>query len=306
MSDAPIGVLSQVLAAIPAALAFVAPDGSRPYENERMGALPAAVREQALDGARRARTDGLGFLELLDEQERIWRFDYTPGERAGDVIVIGTDVSDARRMEGRLEELLAAEQMTRVMSEHEAIELARTNQQLEVDATTDPLTGLVNRRAFDEAVELQLARATDSGLAIAVVYFDLDKFKAVNDTRGHGAGDAVLAETAARLQRCVRAGDIAARLGGDEFALLLCQLPVDAAAQVAERVGEQALAAISEDVALGDILCPVGASVGIAVGPREGATREALVALADEAMYLAKRSGGGVVLPAAVAGLEPA
>ena len=78
MSDAPIGVLAQVLAAIPAALAFVAPDGSRAYENERMGALPAAVREQALDGARRARTDGLGFLELLDEQERIWRFDYTP------------------------------------------------------------------------------------------------------------------------------------------------------------------------------------------------------------------------------------
>ncbi len=223
------------------------------------------------------------------------------------MIVVASDVSETRRMEGRLEELLAAEQMARVMSEHEAIELARTNERLELDASTDPLTGLVNRRAFDEAVDLELARATDSGSAIAVIYFDLDRFKGINDTLGHGAGDAVLVETGARLQRCVRAGDIAARLGGDEFALLLCQLPVDAAAQVATRVGEESLAAISEDVVLGDIVCPLGASVGIAVGPSEGATREALVSRADEAMYLAKRRGGGLVVPApAPAGLEPA
>ena len=307
MADAPNAVLAQLLAAVPAALAFVARDGSRRYENARMAAFSAAVRKRALDGARRAHADGLGFLELLDEDDRIWRFDYTPGELDGDVIVVASDVSETRRMEGRLEELLAAEQMARVMSEHEAIELARTNERLELDASTDPLTGLVNRRAFDEAVDLELARATDSGSAIAVIYFDLDKFKGINDTLGHGAGDAVLVETGARLQRCVRAGDIAARLGGDEFALLLCQLPVDAAAQVATRVGEESLAAISEDVVLGDIVCPLGASVGIAVGPSEGATREALVSRADEAMYLAKRRGGGLVVPApAPAGLEPA
>ncbi len=155
----------------------------------------------------------------------------------------------------------------------------------------DPLTGLPNRRAFDEDLAREVARAARTGEPLAVVMLDLDRFKAVNDGYGHAAGDAVLRALAARAQGAVRAGDVVARLGGEELGLLLPGADLARAAEVAERL-RAALAALPVDAA-GHALA-VTASLGCAV-LAPGEPPEALVARADARLYDAKRDGRNVV-----------
>jgi len=155
----------------------------------------------------------------------------------------------------------------------------------------DPLTGLPNRRAFEEDLAREVARAARTGEPLAVVMLDLDRFKAVNDGYGHAAGDAVLRALAARAQGAVRAGDVVARLGGEELGLLLPGADLARAAEVAERL-RAALAALPVDAA-GHALA-VTASLGCAV-LAPGEPPEALVARADARLYDAKRDGRNVV-----------
>jgi diguanylate cyclase (GGDEF)-like protein len=143
-------------------------------------------------------------------------------------------------------------------------------------ATRDGLTGLLNHRAFQEAVGGMLGGATHGP---AIVLADLDKFKAVNDTDGHSAGDELLARVGGALRGAIRDGDHAFRIGGDEFAVVLPRGDAEAAAAVAERLR----AAI-------DAIDPrVSASVGVAVHPADGTDREALLGRADERLYAMKR-----------------
>ncbi len=162
-------------------------------------------------------------------------------------------------------------------------------------ARRDALTGLANRRAFEEALQREVARARRTGAALAVVALDIDHFKRVNDTLGHAAGDVVLAEVAARAQRALRAEDLLARIGGEELAALLPGATLAAAADVAERirraVGDSAVAV--EATAVG-----VTVSLGCAAltaDEREGA---ALLARADARLYDAKRGGRDRVVSA--------
>ena len=151
----------------------------------------------------------------------------------------------------------------------------------------DPLTGLPNRRAFDEELAREVARAARTGAPLAVAVLDVDRFKAVNDGHGHAVGDAVLRAVAARARAVVRAGDLAARTGGEEFGLLLPGADLAGAVELAERV-RAALAARPVEAA-GRALV-VTASLGCAaLGP--GESPEALVARADARMYEAKRAG---------------
>jgi diguanylate cyclase (GGDEF)-like protein len=162
----------------------------------------------------------------------------------------------------------------------ELAELARA-------ARRDALTGLPNRRAFDEELMREVARAARGGPPLAVVVLDVDRFKAVNDGHGHGAGDVVLREVAARAARAVRAGDFVARIGGEEFGLLLHGADLPGALDLAERV-RAAVAATPVPVSPGPI--SVTASLGCAV-LAPGETAEALVARADARLYEAKRAG---------------
>ena len=141
---------------------------------------------------------------------------------------------------------------------------------------TDPLTGTLNRRGFNERVEAELARAERSGEPVALVLVDLDGFKHVNDARGHAAGDALLCWVADMLRRGLRPSDAAGRLGGDEFALLLPGIGADAAREVAERVR---LA----------LRVRTSASFGVADFPARR-DAEALLAHADAELYLEKPS----------------
>ncbi len=156
----------------------------------------------------------------------------------------------------------------------------------EQQALTDTLTGLANRKMLAERTREALAQ--DS--CVALLLFDLDRFKEVNDTLGHHVGDRLLEVVADRLTAVSRPADTVARLGGDEFAVLLPQ--TDRA--TAELTARRLLAGICAPLELEGLLVDIGASVGVAVAPEDGTDLDVLLQHADVAMYLAKESGGGV------------
>jgi diguanylate cyclase (GGDEF)-like protein len=151
----------------------------------------------------------------------------------------------------------------------------------------DTLTGLPNRALLADRLAQELARARRTGSGFAVLLFDLDGFKAVNDTWGHAAGDRVLAAVAERARKCVRASDTVGRLGGDEFLAVLPETTSAGALGVAEKLRE----ALKEPFALEGAAAHLGASVGISLFPVHGADAESLQRAADAALYAAKREG---------------
>jgi diguanylate cyclase (GGDEF)-like protein/PAS domain S-box-containing protein len=159
--------------------------------------------------------------------------------------------------------------------------------QLEHQATHDPLTGLANRKLFDELLVRAVFRAERGRRALAVLYMDLDGFKDVNDVFGHQAGDRVLSETARRLEAVIRPGDIVARLGGDEFVVLCENLT---APDDAEKIATRVVQAVGQPIAVAAGVATVTASVGVAIGSL-GESAASVVARADEAMYRTKQDG---------------
>ncbi|HET6571580.1 MAG TPA: diguanylate cyclase, partial [Solirubrobacterales bacterium] len=160
-------------------------------------------------------------------------------------------------------------------------------QELRLQASQDPLTGLKNRRRFGEDLRGELARSRREHTVGAVLMLDLDNFKRVNDTLGHPAGDQTIADIAAVLRGRMRATDVVARLGGDEFAVVLPCCELDEAEEVAEAIGR----AIRTHVRPGEAAPPITASIGIATfGPR-AESYDAVLSAADNAMYEAKRAG---------------
>ncbi len=159
--------------------------------------------------------------------------------------------------------------------------------QLARDATHDALTGLLNRAAFMVRLERALARRDAASESTALLFLDLDRFKQVNDTLGHVAGDALLIEISARIQRAVRAADTVARLGGDEF-VVLCE-DIDAPERALE-IADRIAAAVEERVLIGEREAFVGASIGVAFANPEQ-TASDLMRDSDAAVYRAKREG---------------
>lgn len=154
-------------------------------------------------------------------------------------------------------------------------------------ATTDPLTGLLNRRALSERLDAQMAIAanTDTGNdAFAIALLDLDGFKPVNDRYGHATGDVLLREVANRLRATCDGSAIVARLGGDEFAILVPQASILLSSVIADHV----LAALVPPYQIGGHMIQIGASIGVAYWPVDGTTPDALFETADRALYAAK------------------
>lgn len=158
----------------------------------------------------------------------------------------------------------------------------------------DRLTGLPNRALLEEQLTRDLTRARRSGAPVALLYFDLDNFKLVNDSFGHTAGDEVLRETAIRVSELTRTGDVLARQGGDEF-LLLLDCSGDDPHEAAEIAGARIAAALERPFEISGAEFHVGASIGVALCPDHGEDPESLLKCADAAMYQAKRTGGGTV-----------
>jgi len=159
---------------------------------------------------------------------------------------------------------------------------------LEQLSRVDMLTGLPNRRQFEERLDQAIARAARSGRTLALMLLDVDKFKQINDTLGHGAGDAVLKTVASRLSGCVRVTDTVARLAGDEFVIVLEGLNHR---DEADGVARKILRAVREDTEAGDRVLQLSTSIGIAFYRGGPVSPPALVAQADAALYEAKSAG---------------
>ena len=168
--------------------------------------------------------------------------------------------------------------------------LEETNRKLTVLASTDELTQLPNRRVFGEQLDLALARARRGGLAVAVLCLDLDRFKEVNDSLGHAYGDRMLVEVANLLRAGARDTDVVARIGGDEFFILLADLDVQDAPELAETVVDRIRNLLADPLPVDAVEIRVDVCIGVAIYPTDSREADGLLAAADAAMYVSKHA----------------
>jgi len=166
-------------------------------------------------------------------------------------------------------------------------ELKKLYEQMAMHATYDSLTKLPNRKHFHDHLAEAIASARRNNRPFAILYLDLDGFKAINDALGHRVGDQVIESTARRLERCVRNGDMVARVGGDEFVVLLRDAVSNNIAKVAENIIET----LSEPFTIAANTLFITTSIGAATYPQDGPDANTLIHNADSAMYDAKRNG---------------
>lgn len=162
---------------------------------------------------------------------------------------------------------------------------------LEASAQRDSLTGLLNRAAMQNHMERELKGAADTGRRVALLFIDLDGFKAINDTCSHRTGDLFLCEIAARLNQFAGAGQRVARLGGDEFTLLVTDVKLTISRPALMAFAESVLAAVCIPGSIEGRTCAVSASIGVGMFPDDAMNAEHLIRAADRAMYEAKRTG---------------
>lgn len=289
MMQSVLAELTQALGADGAAILEAAPGDGECRVLHEHGAdprplLPAAAGLLRSTGEDIAVGAGAGGLQMLACPAST-RF----GDRAALLVWRDAHTGGASRVWDADDRMLAGSvaAVVRMVLEHESIqrELAR-------QARTDPLTGLLNRRAFLEEAGRRIDRLDREGLPGTLIFIDLDRLKPLNDRLGHEAGDAALTLTAELLRRTFRPADLLARLGGDEFALWLDGSDELTAAERAERLRTGFPAELAHLTA-GD---PAGMTVSIGIACRSGGSGEDLEALlqrADQAMYEAKRRGGG-------------
>ncbi|HEY3241200.1 MAG TPA: sensor domain-containing diguanylate cyclase [Acidimicrobiia bacterium] len=220
-------------------------------------------------------------LPMLREKG-LWRGEFAWSRPDGGEVAVSQVLIAHRRPDGVVERVSS---IARDVTEQRALQ-----DQLVHQALHDELTGLANRRLFLDRLDLARARASRCGHTLGLLFIDLDGFKAINDTRGHDAGDEVLVTVAARLRGHMRATDTLARFGGDEFAVLCEDIagPGDAV-EIAERLAS----AVAEPLEVEGEMFEVGASIGIAVATETTGSLDDLLQWADTAMYQAKSAGKG-------------
>jgi diguanylate cyclase (GGDEF)-like protein/PAS domain S-box-containing protein len=232
------------------------------------GNFPKSLHDMAERMKRRESFSNLIVPVTIDGAPRWWELSASPRlDEAGKFLGfrgVGSDVTEQRA---------SAEQIARM-------------------ARFDNLTGLPNRLSLHEDLERALNQAIDAKTRCAMLMLDLDRFKAVNDTLGHPVGDKLLAQVAARLKSMMDRGMTCGRLGGDEFAIILHNMP---STSDVETLGQRIIAALSRPYVVDNHQLFVGASIGFAVGPQDGATVETLTRNADLALYKSKDKGGNVV-----------
>ncbi|MEB3358251.1 MAG: CHASE2 domain-containing protein [Synechococcales bacterium] len=202
---------------------------------------------------------------------------------AGNLFLVGVirDITHRKRMEEELRRTAA--ELVRSNAE-----LRQTGNQLRHIAYHDPLTGLPNRKLFQERLIQAIEWAAQNRQLIGLLFLDLDGFKSVNDTLGHPIGDLLLKAVAQRLTGCLRASDTVARLGGDEFVVILPAIP---SADHISTVAEKILMTLSKPFLLEDKAISITTSIGVSIYPEHGESMEILIVAADQAMYRAKEHG---------------
>ncbi len=163
-------------------------------------------------------------------------------------------------------------------------------ERVQQQALEDPLTGLCNRRAFEETLKPILNRARESREIVALLVLDLDEFKPLNDTMGHDHGDRILQIVSERIRRGVRSDDVVCRLGGDEFCVIM---ETPGAVHVAEEVADRILSEVGQPTTVDGQTHTLTMSIGIGCFPEEASDEDQLYKTADQALYRAKEQGGG-------------
>jgi diguanylate cyclase (GGDEF)-like protein len=246
----------------------------RAEERARHGS-PLAV--QAREHARQREAFGFAprevVLEFLLLRRILWRF---VSERAA-----GLEPADVLAAEDRLNPTI-----DRLVSECVVAYFDRATSVLVHEARHDQLTGLLHHQAFVHELGLELERAARYGHGVALVFLDLDRFKEVNDTLGHPAGDRVLQLLGRLLRESLRGSDVAGRMGGDEFAAYLVEADEEAGARFLERVTDR----LDELAATDELPVHCTFSAGLAHFPQEAADVDALFRVADQRLYEAKRA----------------
>jgi len=259
----------------------------RPYTealvqpDKREDALRAIEAIRATPGAAVSPAERLIVTKSGEVRQIAWTYSISQDEDGRPLFAVkfGHDVTAERQMQATLQQAKA--------------DLERANAELAHLATTDYLTGLVNRRQADLLFNHEIARTRRSRKPLAVVLMDMDHFKIVNDTYGHEAGDAALRHVASEMRRRLRAGDIVARYGGEEFLILLPETDDASAARLTETLRQRIGAS---PIAWGDAQIHMTASFGIAVlKPGQDIHPDVLIRMADEAMYWVKHLGGNQV-----------
>jgi diguanylate cyclase (GGDEF)-like protein len=257
---------------------FIDELGRRIAQAEPRGvAQVTALAALARDHAREREALGFAPREIVTEflllRRVLWRFvsrAAEPGE-TGRVIVA----------ERRLDDII-----DRLVTECAVAYFDRATSELARQARLEPLTGLLHHEAFHEALAAELERARRYGRGLSLVFLDVDRFKEINDTLGHPAGDAALRCLAELLREAVRGSDLAGRLGGDEFAVALLEADEEAAGRLLARLEDR----FDELEAAGRLPPGFGVSGGVAHFPTEAMTADALFQLADDRLYEVKRA----------------
>ena len=246
-----------------------------PSPEALMAGLADIGRQLYVKGSQRER-----FHQLMAQQGEVLNFESEAYRQDGTRLWVSENAHAVRDLDGNT---LFYEGTVQDISERR-----RYQEELERQANHDMLTGLPNRILLGDRVEQGIARAARLGYYLTVVFIDLDNFKFINDSLGHGAGDELLKEIAKRLRHCVRTSDTVARLGGDEFVLLLGDH--FRASTVISQL-RRVLAEIGRPVMLSGREFHVGASLGVAMYPGDGEDPASLLKHADTAMYAAKNRG---------------
>ncbi len=201
--------------------------------------------------------------------------------------ILGTLVAGARKKTSFDQDVIRMLEVIAIQAA-QAVQRAKLFEQMETMATTDGLTGLLNHRTFQSKFDEALAHAKRYGRKCSVILTDIDHFKSVNDTYGHPTGDKVLRGVAKILRQKARDTDIVARYGGEEFAIVMPETDAKGALVIAERIREAVMAEVFQ-TEMGPL--KVTLSLGISSFPDHGQEKQALIDLADQCLYFAKRHG---------------
>ncbi len=270
-------------------------DGNLAYMNPAAEKLLGVGQAQALG---RLLEEVVGLVDENDRKllaepvrEAVTGGSSTVSRRA---VLLGKSTGEERAIELGASPLRddAGELVGAVILLHDVTELRGLHRQMSYQATHDALTGLVNRREFEHRLNESAETARRGEATHMLCYLDLDRFKIVNDTSGHLAGDSMLREVAKLLREAVRDSDTVARLGGDEFGMLLVGCPLDKARQIADDVCRSIS---GYRFVWHDRVFNIGVSIGLIEIGREAGTVEQLLAAADSACYVAKKEGAGRV-----------
>ncbi|MEO5335997.1 MAG: PAS domain S-box protein [Magnetospirillum sp. WYHS-4] len=217
--------------------------------------------------------------QTLAERGR-WQGEMWNRHRDGKFIAAWVSLAAIKDEEGRMTHMVSVSQDITTRKEDE--------ERIWRQANFDVLTGLPNRSLFMDRLDQAVKQGNRERQLFALMFLDLDGFKAVNDTLGHAAGDLLLQETARRLEDCVRSTDTVARLAGDEFTVILMDIKAD---EHAARIARNILKSLTDPFLLDGREAKVRASIGISVYPRDGEDADSLLEYADRTMYAVKRAG---------------